>query len=120
MSGGHFDYNQYRLNDIVDEIEKLVQSNDSVEKDEWGQEKGSHYPADIIEKFKETIWTLKYCEAMVQRIDWLVSGDDGIDSFRKRWDEEMDKLDIEIAEQAEKESDFVSWEEVEKELEDKE
>ena len=30
-------------------------------------------------------------QAMVQRIDWLVSGDDGEDSFRERWGKDVMK-----------------------------
>jgi len=92
MSGGYFGYNQYRLEDIASEIDELIARNDSTELDGFGQEIGRHYPPDIIQKFDETRKTLRLAEAMAQRVDWLVSGDDGEDLFRSRWAEEVDPL----------------------------
>jgi hypothetical protein len=89
MSGGHFDYEQYKCIIIADEIQYIIDTNKSTEKDEWGDEIGHHLPQDIIEKFKETVRTLRIAEAMAQRVDWLLSGDDGEDCFRKRWEEEV-------------------------------
>ena len=67
MSGGHFDYQQYRINDIAHEIDRLVAS-------------GDYEPAEVTE-FRKGIAALKRAAVYVQRIDWLVSGDDGPDSF---------------------------------------
>jgi len=75
MSGGHFDYQQFRLNDIATEIDELIARNE--------------YPKDITEKFKQTSRKLKKAASMVQRIDYLVCGDDGEESFRERWEEEV-------------------------------
>lgn len=88
MSGGHFDYVQYRINDIISDIEKLIENNDV--EDEWGYKRG--FNPDTIQKFRETIQVLERGEAMAQRVDWLVSGDDGEESFHRRWDEELNKL----------------------------
>lgn len=93
MSGGHFDYIQHRISDAADEINEIVRTNDSTEKNEWGDEIGCHYPEDIIEKFKEAVLTLHRGAVMLQRIDWLVCCDDGEDSFRKRWDKELKVLE---------------------------
>lgn len=84
MSGGHFDYAQYRINDIAEEIDQLIVDNDSTEKDEWGQEIGRHYPPEIIEQFKKGSKLLKKAQVYAQRVDWLVSGDDDEDSFVER------------------------------------
>jgi len=92
MSGGHFDYAQYRIAEIADSIDQLVIDNDSNEKDEWGQVVGNHYPEDIVLKFKEAAHTLRRAQAMAQRVDWLVSGDDGDESFRERWAKEVPPL----------------------------
>lgn len=89
MSGGHFDYNQYRLNDLADEIEKLIESNDSNEPDGWGGIKGRHYPRHVIDEFKQAVKMLHRARIYVQRIDWLVSGDDGEESFISRLLEEL-------------------------------
>lgn len=75
MSGGHFNYAQYQMNDYADECESLA----------------ANYPADIAAKFHETAHWLRRASEMLQRVDWLVSGDDGEESFRKRWKVEVRK-----------------------------
>lgn len=82
MGGEHFGYPQHRFEEIAGSIDMLIEENDG----------GAHYPPDIIEKFDEARKTLRLASAMVQRIDYLVSDDDGEDSFRERWLEEVDSL----------------------------
>ena len=89
MSGGFFDYSQYRIAQIADDIEFLIQDNDSTKKNEYGEDIGNHYPKEIIEKYKEAVITLRIAEKMVQRVDYLESGDDGEESFLERWKEEL-------------------------------
>jgi hypothetical protein len=89
MSGGHFDYQQYRIEDIAATIEELIASNDDKTLNEWGDCRGKGYDEEIIEKFKLTVYTLRKAATMAQRVDWLVSGDDGEESFHRRWDEEL-------------------------------
>jgi hypothetical protein len=87
MSGGYFDYNQYRIRDITDSIQKLVHSNDDETEDKWGCPKGNHYSHRTIERFTQAVALLKLAEEFAQRVDWLVSGDDGEDSFHARLEE---------------------------------
>jgi hypothetical protein len=89
MSGGHFEYQQYRLHDIASQIKELIESNDDESLDEWGYRRGHGYSAETIEKFKIAVDTLEKAAIMAQRVDWLVSGDDGEDSFHRRWVEEL-------------------------------
>jgi hypothetical protein len=89
MSGGHFDYAQHYISDIASEIERLIETNDSTEKDSWGGDLGRHFDHDIIERFKYAVSVMNRAQEMAHRIDWLASGDDGPDSFRKRWDEKL-------------------------------
>lgn len=81
MSGGHFDYQQSKLLLIAQGIEYIIEENNI---DAYS------YPDDIIQKFKETVKMLEETAERVQRIDWLVSGDDGIESFRERWAKNID------------------------------
>lgn len=92
MSGGHFNHSQYQIDYIAEEIETLIHNNGSQEKDQYGYLLHQTYLDDIIEQFK--IASLKLREAYIyaQRIDWLVSGDDGEDSFRERLKSSLDKL----------------------------
>jgi len=93
MSGGHFDYKQYELGRIADEIEHIILSNDLQEKDVNGSSLGWHFSPETIAKFKLAHMTLLLAQIYVQRIDWLVSGDDGEDSFHSRLDHDIDALD---------------------------
>jgi len=104
MSGGHFDYNQYRINDIVDSIENEL-SRQGKEKpmnelygdkeyfEKYPEEKFYYtYPEIIQEKMKEAVKQLKIAAVYAQRVDWFLSGDDGEESFIKRLQEELDAL----------------------------
>lgn len=93
MSGGHFDYAQYQIESIADEVEHLIINNDSKEKDEWGSDKGRHYSAETIEEFKIGLEYLRKAQIYTQRIDWLVSGDDGEDTFHTRLQSELQRYE---------------------------
>ncbi len=92
MSGGHFQYQQYHLLDIADKIEELIEKNDCNDKNQWGDVIGTHYNRETIREFDKAVELLKQAHAYVQRIDWLVSGDDGEDSFHSRLKSELEKL----------------------------
>ena len=84
MSGGKFDYNQYIIDNLAEEIDRIIQNDD---KNEWYQ-----FSEETINEFKKGIEALKKAAVYVQRIDWLVSGDDGEESFHKRLKEDLDRL----------------------------
>lgn len=84
MSGGHFDYVQYKIGQAADEVEQEILNN-SV-KDEWGY--SNDYSEETLAKFKECQKTLQKAAAMLQRVDWLISGDDGEETFHERWKED--------------------------------
>ena len=169
MSGGHFDYAQYRINDIIDSIEREIERAtcerpplikkrcvsvyeitgehsfrccfeyhfhtfdeaveyftsckkhykiiDLCEKHntqflkveikgknreleirgfEYEEyENGGYYPdysEETLCEFKNAIYYLKKAQIYAQRIDWLISGDDGEKSFHVRLKEELDEL----------------------------
>jgi hypothetical protein len=89
MSGGAFDYNQYKIEDIARKIQALIESNDDQTPHQYGGTVGNNYSPAIIAKFAETVHTLKQAAEMAQRVDWLVSGDDGEESFLSRWAQEV-------------------------------
>lgn len=92
MSGGHFQYKQWEIGNIADEVEQLIIDNDSEEKDHWGDRKGCHFIPETIEEFKKALLILRQAHIYTQRIDWLVSGDDGEDSFHDRLKKELENL----------------------------
>lgn len=92
MSGGHFDYNQYKIGYICDEIDDLIVHNDSQERDEWGQKKGSGYKPETIAEFKKGLAILRQAQVYAHRIDWLVSCDDSEESFHERLKIDLSKV----------------------------
>lgn len=48
---------------------------------------------EVVEEFKKGLKILKTAAIYAQRIDWLLSGDDGEESFKRRLKEELDELD---------------------------
>lgn len=49
--------------------------------------------SEVLEEFKKGLEILKKAAIYAQRIDWLLSGDDGEDSFKRRLKEELDELE---------------------------
>lgn len=92
MSGGYFNYDQYKIGYIADEVEQLIINNNSDELDEWGYKKHCSFEENTIEEFKRALHTLRVAQIYAQRIDWLASGDDGEDSFHRRLNEELREL----------------------------
>lgn len=95
MSGGYFDHKQHWIDQIAESVEDLIKTNDSEELDTLGDKIGRGYEPDIIEHFKEGVRYLRKAAIYAQRIDWLVSDDDGPDSFRERLAEELKELEEE-------------------------
>jgi hypothetical protein len=92
MSGGHFNYDQSKIGYIADEIETLIQNNGSQETDQYGYLVHQSYPDDIIAEFKTAVIKLREAAVYAQRIDWLVSGDDGEECFRSRLKSDLARL----------------------------
>jgi hypothetical protein len=115
MSGGTFDYNQYKIRYIADDIEKEIAKNGKPKsqrelKDEGGWRDNNEwykkypedlnhykYPDEVIEEFKNAYKSLRKAEIYAQRIDWLLAGDDGEKSFLERLKEDMEVLKAELS-----------------------
>ena len=109
MSGGHFNYDQYKIGYIADDIEQEIEKNGRPKTkeelkeeywrgDDWYDKYPEElnyykYPDELIEKFKEAIKILRTAEIYAHRVDWLLSGDDGEKSFLKRLKEDLEKLE---------------------------
>jgi hypothetical protein len=108
MSGGAFNYDQYKIGYMVDQIEETVIKNGVEKTPEELKQEGWRdpdwykkypedlfhytYPDEVIEKMKEGIEALKRAQIYAHRIDWLLSGDDGEESFLRRLEEELNEL----------------------------
>ena len=70
----------------------------SMEEREYWADGDSHLEiedSEVLEEFKKGLEILKKAAIYAQRIDWLLSGDDGEDSFKRRLKEELDELESE-------------------------
>ena len=96
MSGGHFDYDQYRIDNIANEVEQLIIMN-GVEQntgENWYDYTFvQNYSPEVIEEFKKGLKILRMATIYAQRIDWLVSGDYGEEQFLKRLAADLDELE---------------------------
>lgn len=113
MSGGHFDYAQYRISDIYTSIEEYLNGRELDEddvqyflNDRWFECEEKDYvqkhhrtmpnkyylSEETLSEFRKAIEVLKQAEVYAQRIDWLMSGDDGEETFHKRLKEDLEKL----------------------------
>lgn len=84
MSGGRFNYAQYIIIGIADEVDKFILEND--------EEEGYGFTPETIEEFKKGVLALRQAFVYAQRIDCLVSGDDGEEQFRKLLKDELVSL----------------------------
>lgn len=119
MSGGSWDYKQYHINDIADSIEEYIYGRELDEDeigyyiddlfywDESDKKKAEkyirenkrtlpnrhEYSDETIGEFKKGLDYIRKAAVYAQRIDWLLSGDDGEESFHERLKEELDELE---------------------------
>ena len=105
MSGVRFDYNQYGIRQILDDIQQELdkQGKEKPKEDlkyydkeyleKYQEERFEHvYREDVQQIFKEAIEILKKAEIYTQRIDWYLSGDYGEDSFVSSLKSELELL----------------------------
>lgn len=85
MSGGTFDYDQYRLEEIQREIRRII-NNNNIE-DEYGF--ATKYSQETINKLEKAIDILREAYIYTQRIDYLYAADDGEETFHKRLNEDL-------------------------------
>lgn len=110
MSGGKFNYDQYKIGYIADDIEKLIERNGKEKTKEELKEEGWRdpswyknypedlyhykYPDEVIDQFKIAISLLRKSEIYAHRIDWLLSSDDSEETFLKRLKNDLSKLKL--------------------------
>ena len=119
MSGGTWDYNQWKIQDIADRLEEYIYGRELEDgSDEnyyihnlffWNDEdkakaekyvrehhrtlsNAQGYSEETIAEFRKGLDILRRAYVYAQRIDWLLSGDDGEESFHERLKEELEEL----------------------------
>ena len=107
MSGGRFEYSQYRLTDVLEIIDREIERNGKPKTSEEMKQEFYHdsewyekypedkfhykYPEEVIEEFKKGLEIIETAQIYMQRIDWLLSGDDGDESFIERLKRDLSK-----------------------------
>jgi hypothetical protein len=92
MSGGHFNYEQYHISEIANSIENTI-DNWNEKPTEWIDESCADKYSDATKKeFENAVMALRKAHVYAQRIDWLLSGDDGEDNFHKRLVRDLKEL----------------------------
>jgi len=101
MSGGHFDYKQYQIKEIIESIQSVIDNNGKLkpEKELWQDEEylkkypeekyWSKYDDQVLKIMKDAIKYLTIAQIYAQRVDWFLSGDDGEDSLKERLKEDL-------------------------------
>lgn len=79
MSGGYFDYDQFRMHDMAEKIKRVIKTH-------------GHLSIRTKREFNKAVKLLTETETYVQRIDWLLSSDDGEETFHVRLKEDLAKL----------------------------
>ncbi len=107
MSGGAFDYKQYFIEYIADEIEQRILKSgreipqEVLSRDPWHGHWGDDFDAPqfypnynhkTMDIMKRAVYVLRLAHIYAQRVDWMLSGDDGEDSLVIRLEEELEKL----------------------------
>ena len=103
MSGGAFDYKEFHIQQIAEDIQSELdkQGKEKDEEDLYAMrgyyEKHPEerfyptYPKEIQEKMLEAIKRLEAARIYAHRVDWYLSGDDGDESFLRRLKEELNE-----------------------------
>ena len=96
MSGGRFQYQQHNIWQIAEEIQNVIDNNSDESLNEWGDRRGRGYSPEVIAKLHEGVRILKMAYIYAQRADWLLSDDDGEESFLERLEEELNGMNKHI------------------------
>lgn len=83
MSGGAFNYRQHAIFEIIDQMSREMADPDFM----------MRYSEDVMERFREGIKALRIAYVHAQRADWLLSGDDGPESYIERLAEELAEIE---------------------------
>jgi len=107
MSGGAFDYKQYFIGYIADDIEQRILKSgreipqEVLSRDPWH----GHWEDDFnipqfypkynrktMDIMKRAVYVLRLAHIYAQRVDWMLSGDDGEDCLVERLEKELAEL----------------------------
>jgi hypothetical protein len=82
MSGGYFDYHQYKISEIAEDIENWFKPGAT----------DAGWSEQTITELKNAVNILRIAAVYAHRADWLFSGDDSEDSFHSRLQHDLSKI----------------------------
>lgn len=106
MSGGAFDNKQWHIENIAEQIEQeVILSGKPIPRQkwdylEWNEFANTHkqpmnyaFPDEVLRRMEEAVYALRRAAIYAQRVDYLICGDDGEESFMERLKKELAELD---------------------------
>lgn len=87
MSGGYFDYNYSHIQEVIEQLEYLLTSDET-------QPIREDLAKVTLDKMEEGLEILQKAKIYAQRIEWLISGDDSEESFHRRLEEDLKEVII--------------------------
>jgi len=89
MSGGTFSHMQHNIRDIYETIELHIEKQGK--ETEWGG-KNFIFEPEVLKHLQDAIECLKKAYVYAHRVDWLLAGDDGEETFMWRLNKELNEL----------------------------
>jgi hypothetical protein len=77
MSGGRFNYIQFKIDDIANEVEEFCNVNSDT------------YDSNTLDEFWLCARKLREAAIYLNRMDWVISGDDSEKTFHTRLKEDL-------------------------------
>lgn len=97
MSGGHFGPSiKYRLEEINDELQRIIDINDSDERDEYGDLKSRQLGKSSIRILRGIIVQNEFTWKLFHAVDYLLSGDHGETELANEFQSALDVLSKKI------------------------
>ncbi len=99
MSGGYFSFDNYKIDEVAERVERLLHAalnghyDDDDQYSSWEKKLIANAPAELKSTFNDAVICLKKAAVYAHRIDWLLSGDDGEESFLKRLKDQLNEID---------------------------
>jgi hypothetical protein len=90
MSGGHFEYVQYTMRDFAREIRDLYKRNGKGIT--WDPKTTKKERKEIMDNIAELHDKLLWVAVSIERLDYILSGDDGTKTYLTRYKEDMEEI----------------------------
>ncbi len=81
MSGGHFEYNCFRISQFADDLLHEIQINKSKKRNEWDEVTACNFNENTIQILKECHLIIETAGKLAREIEYLYSDDHGEESF---------------------------------------